>query len=49
MLQGLPAAQRERGMQLLRATLSARGFAQARDIMRLNGLLATLSGFLTAQ
>ncbi|HXT34808.1 MAG TPA: DUF3500 domain-containing protein [Chloroflexota bacterium] len=44
MLEGLPAAQRERGLQLLRATLSARGFAQGRDIMRLNGLLATISG-----
>ena len=44
MLENLTAPQRERGLQLLRATLSARGFAQARDIMRLNELLATLTG-----
>jgi hypothetical protein len=42
MLDGLTAQQRELGLQLLRATLSARGFAQSRDIMRLNGLLVTL-------
>lgn len=44
MLDGLTAQQRELGLQLLRATLSARGFAQSRDIMRLNGLLVTLTG-----
>src|SRR5438270_1741679 len=44
MLDGLTAQQRELGLELLRATLSARGFAQSRDIMRLNGLLVTLTG-----
>src|SRR5438128_317441 len=44
MLEDLTAPQRELGLSLLRATLSARGFAQARDIMRLNELLATVSG-----
>ena len=34
--------QRERGFDLLRASLSARGFQQSRDIMRLNGYLATV-------
>jgi hypothetical protein len=32
--------QRERGFALMRAGLSARGFEQSRDIMRLNGYLA---------
>jgi hypothetical protein len=32
--------QRERGFDLMRAGLSARGFRQSRDIMRLNGYLA---------
>jgi predicted nuclease of restriction endonuclease-like (RecB) superfamily len=32
--------QRERGFALMRAGLSARGFQQSRDIMRLNGYLA---------
>ena len=36
--------QRERGFELLRASLSARGFRQSRDIMRLNGYLATVLG-----
>ena len=44
MLENLKAPQRERGLQLLQATLSARGFAQARDIMRINEMLATVSG-----
>lgn len=44
MLEDLPGPVRELGLDLLRTTLSARGFAQARDIMRLNGLLAELSG-----
>jgi Protein of unknown function (DUF3500) len=43
MLEDLPPAARELGLGLLRATLSARGYAQARDIMRLNELLAELS------
>jgi hypothetical protein len=44
MLENLTAPQRERGLQLLRATLSAEGFSQARNIMRLNGLLGAISG-----
>jgi Protein of unknown function (DUF3500) len=44
MLDDLNAQQRELAVGLIRATLSARGFAQARDIMRLNELLATLTG-----
>lgn len=44
MLEDLPPAGRERGLDLLRATLSTRGFDQARDIMRVNELIAELSG-----
>lgn len=44
MLEDLTPPQRELGLTLLHATLSSRGFAQARDIMRLNDLLATVSG-----
>src|SRR4051794_18135130 len=44
MLEDLTAPQRELALNLVRATLSARGFAQARDIMRLNALLTTVSG-----
>jgi hypothetical protein len=33
-------AQRERGFDLMRAGLSAKGFQQSRDIMRLNGYIA---------
>ena len=44
MLEDLPPATRRLGLGLLQATLSARGFAQARDIMRLNGLLAGVTG-----
>jgi hypothetical protein len=44
MLEDLPMAQRELGLDMLRATLSARGFAQARNIMRLNEVLAQASG-----
>ena len=44
MLDDLTAPQRACGLDLLRTTLSARGFAQARDIMRLNELLVTVSG-----
>ena len=44
MLEDLNATQRDTGLALLRATLSARGFAQARDIMRLNEVLSMASG-----
>lgn len=44
MLEDLSATNRKLALDLLRVTLSARGFAQARDIMRLNELLATVSG-----
>ena len=44
MLEDLAPAQREAAMRLMAATLSARGFAQARDIMRLNGLLVGITG-----
>ncbi len=38
--QELSEAQRERGFDLLRASLSARGFEKARGVMRLNGYVA---------
>ena len=44
MLEDLPPAARELGLGILRATLSARGFHQARSIMRINELLAELPG-----
>jgi hypothetical protein len=44
MLEDLPPATRELGLNLLRTTLSARGFTQARDIMGINELLAQVSG-----
>ena len=44
MLEDLAPVQREAAMRLMAATLSARGFAQARDIMRLNGLLVEITG-----
>ena len=44
MLEDLAPAQRDAAMRLMEATLSARGFAQARDIMRLNGLLVDITG-----
>jgi uncharacterized protein DUF3500 len=44
MLADLTPSQREYALALLRATLSACGFAQGRDIMRLNELLAAVSG-----
>ena len=44
MLEDLPPATRQLGLGLLEACLSARGFAQARDIMRLNRLLAEVTG-----
>jgi Protein of unknown function (DUF3500) len=43
MLGNLSPEQRRLALDLVRAALSARGFGQARDIMRLNGLLATLT------
>lgn len=42
--QELTPAQREAGIALMRASLSARGLRQSRDIMRLNGTLAELTG-----
>jgi Protein of unknown function (DUF3500) len=44
MLEELSTLQRNGFLDLLRATLSSRGYAQARDIMRLNDLLAELTG-----
>jgi hypothetical protein len=44
MLEDLSVAQRELALDLARSTLSARGFAQFRDIMRLNEVLAVASG-----
>ena len=44
MLESLAPAVRDLGLGLLRATLSARGFGQARSIMRLNELQAQLTG-----
>ena len=43
LLEDLPPAGRELGLGLLRATLSERGFRQARDIMRLNGMLVEIT------
>ncbi|MDE0226588.1 MAG: DUF3500 domain-containing protein [Gammaproteobacteria bacterium] len=44
MLEDLPDPTRKLALDLVAASLSARGFEQARDIMRLNGLLAVVSG-----
>jgi hypothetical protein len=44
MLEDLAPPVRELALGILRATLSARGFDQARSILRLNGLLAELTG-----
>ncbi len=44
MLEELSTLQRDAFLDLLRVTLSTRGYAQARDIMRLNDLLAQLTG-----
>ncbi len=44
MLEDLQQPVRDRALELLRATLSARGFDHARSIMRLNELLAELTG-----
>ena len=44
LLEGLSDAQREAALDMLRQTLSGRGFATARDIMRLNHTIGELSG-----
>ena len=44
MLEDLASAQRKAALELMEVTLSARGFAQARDIMRLNALLIEVTG-----
>jgi hypothetical protein len=44
LLEELDANQRESALNLVRATLSARGFVTARDVMRLNETLAELTG-----
>jgi len=44
MLEELSTVARNAFLDLLRVTLSSRGYAQARDIMRLNDLLAELTG-----
>lgn len=44
MLEDLTSTQRAAAMRLMEATLSARGFSQARDVMRLNGLLIEITG-----
>jgi hypothetical protein len=44
MLEDLSPAARQLGLRLLETSLSARGFAQARDIMRLNRLLSEVTG-----
>jgi hypothetical protein len=44
MLEELARPQREAALRMMQATLSMRGFAQARDIMRLNELLVGITG-----
>jgi hypothetical protein len=44
MLEELSTLQRNAFLDVLRVTLSSRGYTQARDIMRLNDLLAELTG-----
>lgn len=44
MLEELPSARRNRFLDLLRVTLSPRGYNQARDIMHLNQMLAEVTG-----
>jgi len=44
MLEELSVTGRQLGLELLRTTLSARGYSHARGIMRLNEMLAVLSG-----
>jgi hypothetical protein len=43
MLEDLAPRQRDAALSLMEATLSARGFAQARDIMRLNALVVEIT------
>lgn len=43
LLEDLPQATRDLGLGLLRATLSERGFSQARDVMRINGYLVEIT------
>jgi len=44
LLESLTGLQREAALDVLRAALSTRAFAQARDIMRLNGMLVQITG-----
>jgi hypothetical protein len=44
MLEELPQSTRNLALDILKATLSADGYTQARDIMRINELIAELSG-----
>ncbi len=44
MLEDLAPAQRELALDVLRVTMSTRGFRQARSVMRVNELLAELTG-----
>lgn len=44
MLEDLPMQARELALGILRATMSARGYHQARSIMRINQLLADITG-----
>ncbi len=44
LLESLNGAQREASLDVLRAALSTRAFAQARGVMRLNGLLVQITG-----
>jgi hypothetical protein len=44
MLEELSVDQRQAALKVMTASLSARGFAQARDIMRINGLLVAITG-----
>lgn len=43
-LEDLDTTQRKAALRLMETTLSARGFAQARDIMRINALLIEVTG-----
>jgi Protein of unknown function (DUF3500) len=47
MLEDLDPAQRDAALAVMQTSLSARGFQQARDVMRLNGLLIELTGSST--
>jgi hypothetical protein len=44
LLEDLTPTQRARAMSIIEATLSARGYAQARNVMRINGFLVGLTG-----